>query len=89
MDLLVPPDEDDVNISEGRTDSGEAFRREMAQVQFRNFVHEQQFYSWQFRSARLYGKGEDLKRDGVGEKGETETNLEGDGLQSRFKEYAK
>jgi hypothetical protein len=37
----------------------------------------------------LYGKGEDLKRDGVGEKGETETNLEGDELQSRFKEYAK
>lgn len=38
-------------------DGGEAFRREIAQVQFRNFVHEQQFYSWQFRSARLYGKG--------------------------------
>ena len=36
-------------------DSGEAFRREIAQVPFRNFVHEQQFYSWQFRSARLYG----------------------------------
>ena len=40
-----------------RVDRGEAFRREMAQVQFRNFVHEQQFYSWQFRSARLYGTG--------------------------------
>eukprot|EP00804_Cyclotella_cryptica_P001268 CCRYP_012741-RB/>CCRYP_012741-RB protein AED:0.02 eAED:-0.02 QI:0/-1/0/1/-1/1/1/0/155 len=40
-----------------RADRGEAFRREMAQVQFRNFVHEQQFYSWQFRSARLYGTG--------------------------------
>lgn len=42
-------------------DSGEAFRREMAQLPFRNFVHEQQFYSWQFRSARLYGKGEGMK----------------------------
>ncbi|KAL7489865.1 hypothetical protein ACHAW6_016192 [Cyclotella cf. meneghiniana] len=40
-----------------RADRGEAFRREIAQVQFRNFVHEQQFYSWQFRSARLYGTG--------------------------------
>eukprot|EP00804_Cyclotella_cryptica_P001267 CCRYP_012741-RA/>CCRYP_012741-RA protein AED:0.14 eAED:0.09 QI:0/0/0/1/0/0/2/0/123 len=42
LDLLVPPDDD---------------CEEMAQVQFRNFVHEQQFYSWQFRSARLYGTG--------------------------------
>ncbi|KAL3789995.1 hypothetical protein ACHAWO_002049 [Cyclotella atomus] len=40
-----------------KVDKGEAFRREMAQVQFRNFVHEQQFYSWQFRSGRLYGRG--------------------------------
>lgn len=39
-------------------DSGEAFRREIAHVPFRNFVHEQQFYSWQFRSARLYGSSE-------------------------------
>uniref|UniRef100_A0A7S2XM67 Mediator of RNA polymerase II transcription subunit 31 n=1 Tax=Attheya septentrionalis TaxID=420275 RepID=A0A7S2XM67_9STRA len=35
----------------------EPFRREMANVGFRNFVHEQQFYSWQYRSARLYGNG--------------------------------
>ncbi|KAL7534240.1 hypothetical protein ACHAXR_005747 [Thalassiosira sp. AJA248-18] len=46
------------------TDSGEAFRREMAQLPFRNFVHEQQFYSWQFRSARLYGGGEGKKEEG-------------------------
>mmetsp|Transcript_16021 Transcript_16021/g.33880 ORF Transcript_16021/g.33880 Transcript_16021/m.33880 type:complete len:217 (+) Transcript_16021:147-797(+) len=46
------------------TDSGEAFRREMAQIPFRNFVHEQQFYSWQFRSARLYGRGEGAKEVG-------------------------
>lgn len=42
-------------------DAGEAFRREIAQVPFRNFVHEQQFYSWQFRSARLYGSSEDKR----------------------------
>ena len=33
------------------------FRREMANVGFRNFVHEQQFYSWQYRSRHLYGCG--------------------------------
>ena len=62
LDLLVPPG-DDADPSDGsggsssnnNTDIGEAFRREMAQVQFRNFVHEQQFYSWQFRSKNLYG----------------------------------
>jgi len=62
LDLLVPPG-DDADPSDGsggsssnnNTDIGEAFRREMAQVQFRNFVHEQQFYSWQFRSKHLYG----------------------------------
>ena len=37
--------------------SSEAFRREMANVGFRNFVHEQQFYGWQFRSRHLYGSG--------------------------------
>ena len=78
MDLLVPPDEnDDTNPDDttdendttkqstnGKvTDSGEAFRREIAQVQFRNFVHEQQFYSWQFRSGRLYGRGVATKDD--------------------------
>lgn len=42
-------------------DAGEAFRREIAHVPFRNFVHEQQFYSWQFRSARLYGSSEDKR----------------------------
>ena len=35
----------------------EAFRREIANVGFRNFVHEQQFYSWQYRSQHLYGCG--------------------------------
>uniref|UniRef100_A0A6U6IBL1 Mediator of RNA polymerase II transcription subunit 31 n=1 Tax=Odontella aurita TaxID=265563 RepID=A0A6U6IBL1_9STRA len=37
--------------------TNETFRREMANVAFRNFVHEQQFYSWQFRSRKLYGRG--------------------------------
>jgi mediator of RNA polymerase II transcription subunit 31 len=34
-----------------------AFRRELSSVGFRNFVHEQQFYSWQYRSRTLYGEG--------------------------------
>jgi len=41
LDLLVPPDSDgdkDGKGSSSTTDSGEAFRREMAQVPFRNFV---------------------------------------------------
>ena len=37
--------------------TNERFRREIATVQFRNFVHEQQFYSWQYRSKHLYGSG--------------------------------
>jgi len=37
--------------------SNERFRREMANVGFRNFVHEQQFYAWQHRSRHLYGGG--------------------------------
>lgn len=35
----------------------ELFRREICTVPFRNFVHEQQFYSWQYRSRTLYGSG--------------------------------
>lgn len=85
LDLLVPPESDpngDVDndgsgdrkkneqTDKGTTDSGEAFRREMAQIPFRNFVHEQQFYSWQFRSARLYGRGERTKEaEGGGDGG--------------------
>jgi mediator of RNA polymerase II transcription subunit 31 len=37
--------------------TNERFRREMANVGFRNFVHEQQFYAWQHRSKQLYGTG--------------------------------
>lgn len=33
------------------------FKRELANVSFRNFVHEQQFYSWQYRASTLYGIG--------------------------------
>ena len=38
--------------------NNETFCREMSQVSFRNFVHEQQFYNWQYRSRVLYGSGE-------------------------------
>lgn len=37
--------------------SNERFRTELVNVPFRNFIHEQQFYSWQHRSSHLYGKG--------------------------------
>lgn len=67
LDLLVPPSssaitnngekKDAAAAAANAVDRGEAFRREIAHVPFRNFVHEQQFYSWQFRSARLYGGG--------------------------------
>jgi hypothetical protein len=72
LDLLVPPTSyDSLEDVDGTTgvDSGEAFWREIAQVPFRNFVHEQQFYSWQFRSARLYGssKEEEDATSGGGE----------------------
>lgn len=33
------------------------FRRELANMSFRNFIHEQQFYSWQYRAHKLYGQG--------------------------------
>ena len=33
------------------------FRRELANVPFRNFIHEQQFYNWQHRARKLYGQG--------------------------------
>ena len=39
LDLLVPPDSDGDKDKKGSSsNSGEAFRREMAQVPFRNFV---------------------------------------------------
>mmetsp|Transcript_25191 Transcript_25191/g.36082 ORF Transcript_25191/g.36082 Transcript_25191/m.36082 type:complete len:91 (-) Transcript_25191:134-406(-) len=37
--------------------TNEKFRKELANVSFRNFIHEQQFYAWQRRSRHLYGTG--------------------------------
>jgi len=80
LDLLVPPSSDPTSSGggggggkdgDGKGDSGEAFRREIAQVPFRNFVHEQQFYSWQFRSKNLYGSSKD---DGRGEESKEGTS---------------
>ena len=45
--------------------TNETFRRELNSVQFRNFLHEQQFYSWQYRSRHLYGGGGNDNDDGV------------------------
>jgi hypothetical protein len=35
----------------------ETFRKELPNLPFRDFVHQQQFYNWQYRSRILYGKG--------------------------------
>jgi mediator of RNA polymerase II transcription subunit 31 len=35
----------------------ETFRNELVNVEFQNFVHQQQFFNWQFRSRVLYGTG--------------------------------
>mmetsp|Transcript_17043 Transcript_17043/g.32253 ORF Transcript_17043/g.32253 Transcript_17043/m.32253 type:complete len:174 (-) Transcript_17043:38-559(-) len=35
----------------------ETFRKELVNLSFRDFVHQQQFYNWQYRSRVLYGKG--------------------------------
>lgn len=35
----------------------EVFRNELGKVEFQNFVHQQQFFNWQYRSGRLYGTG--------------------------------
>jgi mediator of RNA polymerase II transcription subunit 31 len=79
LDLLVPPptsaitnngEKKDAATSNVEVDRGEAFRREIAHVPFRNFVHEQQFYSWQFRSARLYGGGSTANNIQAGDNGE-------------------
>ena len=37
----------------------DAFCRELAQVSFRNFCHQQQYYAWQNRFITLYGGGEE------------------------------
>ena len=38
--------------------NNDAVCRELAQVSFRNFCHQQQFYAWQNRFITLYGGGE-------------------------------
>lgn len=35
----------------------ETFRNELVNMEFQNFVHQQQFFNWQYRSRRLYGTG--------------------------------
>mmetsp|Transcript_133783 Transcript_133783/g.387299 ORF Transcript_133783/g.387299 Transcript_133783/m.387299 type:complete len:155 (+) Transcript_133783:112-576(+) len=39
----------------------DSFCRELAQVSFRNFCHQQQYYAWQNRFATLFGTGEPKK----------------------------
>lgn len=43
--------------------------RELAQVSFRNFCHQQQYLAWQERFVKLYGEGEKTDTYGSGETG--------------------
>jgi mediator of RNA polymerase II transcription subunit 31 len=43
----------------------DAFCRELAQVPFRNFCHQQQYYAWQNRFSTLYGVGGEDQRHKV------------------------
>jgi mediator of RNA polymerase II transcription subunit 31 len=52
----------------------DTFRKELVNVPFRNFLHEQQFYNWQYRSRYLYGSGVNEKEDESGK--ETEAKSE-------------
>ena len=54
----------------------ETFRKELVNVPFRNFLHEQQFYNWQYRSRFLYGSGVNEKEDEKSKGGESEANAE-------------
>jgi mediator of RNA polymerase II transcription subunit 31 len=45
--------------------SNDAFCRELAQVSFRNFCHQQQFFAWQNRFSVLYGNGGKKEEDGL------------------------
>ena len=51
--------------------NNESFCRELAQVSFRNFCHQQQFFTWQHRFVTLYGggdkKAEEQSTSGSGE----------------------
>mmetsp|Transcript_7542 Transcript_7542/g.15649 ORF Transcript_7542/g.15649 Transcript_7542/m.15649 type:complete len:164 (+) Transcript_7542:228-719(+) len=51
------------------------FRREMSEVRFRDFVHQQQFLAWQYRGRELYGAG-------AGQLTETSEDNDGSGAQA-------
>ena len=55
----------------------ETFRKELVHVPFRDFVHQQQFYNWQYRSRVLYGTEEMKNDDENKESGGGEDNKEG------------
>lgn len=48
--------------------------RELAQVSFRNFCHQQQYFAWQNRFLTLYGGGEKT----IDDKDDTDTNTNND-----------
>jgi hypothetical protein len=60
--------------------NNESVCRELAQVSYRNFCHQQQYYAWQNRFSTLYGTGE-KKDDELGIDGTdnpTETGVASD-----------
>jgi hypothetical protein len=58
--------------------NNESFCRELAQVSFRNFCHQQQFYTWQHRFVTLYGGGEEKKEEEQAPATETTDGLVGE-----------
>jgi mediator of RNA polymerase II transcription subunit 31 len=63
--------------------NNDAFCRELAQVPFRNFCHQQQYYAWQNRFSTLYGTGEKHEHDHQNQIGNDNQNgvakIEGEG----------
>ena len=53
----------------------DSFRKELINVPFRNFLHEQQFYNWEYRSRFLFGCG-------ISEKSKEESGGDNNGGQN-------
>lgn len=61
------------------------FKRELANVPFRNHVHEQQYYAWKYRTENLYGSGNGSNGDG-NEKDDINNNEGGAGQSNQVKD---
>ena len=52
----------------------ETFRNELMNIEFQNFVHQQQFFNWQYRSRLLYGTGTAIAEAETNEQIDAENN---------------